>query len=319
MAAADKRFDLAREPDFELGRLKVSPSACRAFAGTEEIKLEAQTMAVLVVLSRAGGTTVSREQLVEACWQGRIVSDDAITRTIAKVRALARGMDPAPFTLETLPKVGYRLTVPGPAPAAAVAVAPPAGFRGLSVGKWRTPVVAAIAAAVLIPVAWAVLPWKAQPPPTAKEVAEALVTLDSERVKDFLARGWNPDWKLDTDGTTALQALMLVCERNPMHDKEAVVRMARQLVAAGATPKLQNKWNDSVLDIAVSPRYCGPTHPVVDYLRRVAPAEEVKRVMGRVCAEVFEGKPTSTDWTGAGLTRETCASVAAIRLKPEEP
>jgi len=36
-------------------------------------------------------------------------SDDTISRTIAKVRSLARGAMPAPFTIETLPKVGYRL------------------------------------------------------------------------------------------------------------------------------------------------------------------------------------------------------------------
>lgn len=66
-------------------------------------------MTVLVVLSRAAGATVTREELVSACWQGRIVSDDAISRTIAKDRTLARSVAPAPFTLETLPKVGYRL------------------------------------------------------------------------------------------------------------------------------------------------------------------------------------------------------------------
>ena len=82
MSARSSRFDLAQEADLDLGALRVSPSACRVFADGRTIRVEAQTMAELVVLARASGATVSRDKLVESCWQGRIVSDDAITRTI---------------------------------------------------------------------------------------------------------------------------------------------------------------------------------------------------------------------------------------------
>ena len=75
-------------------------------------------MEVLVILHRAQGQTVTRDQLVEACWDGRIVSDDAVTRAIAKVRQLARGAEPPPFTLETIPRVGFRLVAALDPPAA---------------------------------------------------------------------------------------------------------------------------------------------------------------------------------------------------------
>lgn len=103
--------DLAREPDFPLGGLSISPSACRVRGPGLDRRVEPRIMEVLLVLTRSGGATVTRDQLIDACWGGRIVSDDAVSRAIAQVRSLARGVEPAPFVLETIPKVGFRLTV----------------------------------------------------------------------------------------------------------------------------------------------------------------------------------------------------------------
>ena len=103
------KIDLAAEPDFALGALRVSPSACRVAGAAGEERVEPRVMEVLVTLARAGGRTVTRDQLVAACWDGRAVSDDAITRAITKVRQLGRSADPPHFTLETVPRVGFRL------------------------------------------------------------------------------------------------------------------------------------------------------------------------------------------------------------------
>ncbi|MGZ6018730.1 MAG: winged helix-turn-helix domain-containing protein, partial [Phenylobacterium sp.] len=100
---------LTREPDFRLGGLDVSPSTCRVRGDGVDQRVEPRVMEVLTVLVREAGRTVSRDQLIEACWEGRIVSDDAVNRVIAQVRALSRLLDPAPFVLETMPKVGVRL------------------------------------------------------------------------------------------------------------------------------------------------------------------------------------------------------------------
>ncbi len=114
------KLDLAAEADFRLGDLLVRPSTCRVIGGRGEVRVEPRVMEVLITLWRANGGTVTREQLIQCCWGGRAISDDAITRVIAKVRQLANGADDRPhFLLETLPKVGYRLTDPTP-PAAIV-------------------------------------------------------------------------------------------------------------------------------------------------------------------------------------------------------
>lgn len=103
--------DLALESDFVLGSIQVRPSAGRILIADRTVRVEPRVMQVLVLLVRAAGGTVTRDTLVALCWGGRIVSDDAVSRIIAKVRALARLTDPPAFALETVPKVGFQLIV----------------------------------------------------------------------------------------------------------------------------------------------------------------------------------------------------------------
>jgi DNA-binding winged helix-turn-helix (wHTH) protein len=272
---------LAEEADFFLGELRVSPSTGRAFVRDQEIRVEALTTAVLITLARARGATVTRDALIEACWQGRVVSDDAVGRAIAKVRLLERSITPAPFTLETLPKIGYRLLAAEGTAAAGPASAP-AQTRPRSGRPSPSAAVMAVAAglgvAVVVGLVAARSPPKARsvrpvqiedsglPPPRSPEFFDALMVLDENRLKLYLHRGWNPNWKLDSEGNAALHQLMMVCERNPSHDRDGLVRVARLLVEAGADPTTPNKWKDTPLIIARTPRYCGPDHPVVGYL-----------------------------------------------------
>lgn len=65
-------------------------------------------MKVLVSLARHAGEVIGRDDLVAGCWDGRIIGEDAIQRAIAKVRKL--GETSGAFAVETIPKVGYRLS-----------------------------------------------------------------------------------------------------------------------------------------------------------------------------------------------------------------
>ena len=67
----------------------------------------------LVLLAQAGGEVVTRDDLIAACWEGRVVSDDAINRVISRVRRIAELTSGQDFALETITKVGYRLVVAG--------------------------------------------------------------------------------------------------------------------------------------------------------------------------------------------------------------
>ncbi|MEQ1780971.1 MAG: winged helix-turn-helix domain-containing protein [Hyphomonadaceae bacterium] len=325
MNEVTSRLNLAQEPDFEVGGLRVSPSSCRVLAGSAEVRVEAQTMAVLVVLARAGGATVSRDELINACWLGRIVSDDAVGRTIAKVRVLAKAADPAPFVLETVPKVGYRLLAQARAEAVAPSLQPPGSITTGPAGWKQRPAWALVAAAVGLAAlsgAWMALQPTAGPsearhtsqagaPPTAVQMIEALLNADAGRVQEYLRLGWDVNWQLDSEGNRALHDLPGACERNHGgHDPSAVVHIAQILVAAGEDTTLRNRWDDSPLDIAIAPRYCGPHHPLTEYLKSIVPAEEIRRVMARACSEAFGGAKSKSDWAKSDITRAECAAAA---------
>lgn len=106
------RVDLARVPAFSLAGLSVEPAERRITApdGTSET-LEPRVMQVLVALWRAAGAVMSREDLVAACWGGTHVGDDAVSRFVVRARRLGEGIGGGRFTIETLPRVGYRLIV----------------------------------------------------------------------------------------------------------------------------------------------------------------------------------------------------------------
>jgi len=69
-------------------------------------------MAVLVYLVEHAGEIISREQLEQEVWQGTIVTYEALTVTINKIRSALEDDPKNPDHIETLPKRGYRLIAP---------------------------------------------------------------------------------------------------------------------------------------------------------------------------------------------------------------
>jgi DNA-binding winged helix-turn-helix (wHTH) protein/tetratricopeptide (TPR) repeat protein len=139
---ADERIDLARRADFQLGSAVVRPSIRAIETPDCKLTLEPRVMQVLIVLSDADGTVLSRDDLLRTCWQGRIVGDDAINRAVAEVRRTAETLA-AGFQVETIPRVGYRLNVNG-APAVAIP-----GGRPHEASSTRRQLVAVSAGAIL--------------------------------------------------------------------------------------------------------------------------------------------------------------------------
>jgi adenylate cyclase len=106
-------IDLAHEPAFSLGVLRVVPSARETNSPRGSDSVEPRVMQALVCLARAEGAVVSRDDLIQSCWGGRVVSEDAINRCIAKLRQLAENDGEPFFVVETVPRVGYRLSARG--------------------------------------------------------------------------------------------------------------------------------------------------------------------------------------------------------------
>lgn len=183
-AAAPRRIDLATASDFELGGLTVHPATREVVNEGEIDTLEPRVMQVLVALAEERGRVVSRDHLIERCWAGRIVSEDAINTCMTKVRKLgeARGA----FTIHTVPRVGYRLVSGAPGARPSLARAPGSA-------QWRLGTVAgalalaAIAVGVLALRLTAPAPYKVAILPFELGSTSTTAASLAKRVEDDLA------------------------------------------------------------------------------------------------------------------------------------
>jgi len=101
------RLTLARELPFSLAGTQVRPAALEVETGGKITGLEPRVMKVLVAMHRARGHPVSRDELIDLCWDGRIVTEGALNRCVMQVRK-ALLANPR-IKLDTIPTVGYRL------------------------------------------------------------------------------------------------------------------------------------------------------------------------------------------------------------------
>jgi len=100
-------IDLGKEPPLEVGGATIDPISREAkYAGGLE-RLQPQTLKVLIALTRRRNQVVTRAELVESCWDAKFVGDDVINRSILMLRQFAERA--GGFTIETVPKTGYRL------------------------------------------------------------------------------------------------------------------------------------------------------------------------------------------------------------------
>lgn len=103
------RVVLAHEAPFALSGVHISPGTLQIEQAGRTDTLEPRVMQVLVALAQAEGQIVTREELIERCWQGRVVGEDALNRALSRLRHCGSGFAGESFSIETIPRVGYRL------------------------------------------------------------------------------------------------------------------------------------------------------------------------------------------------------------------
>ena len=197
-AAKPKRIDLARTPDFAVGPLRVAPSL-RTITGEGGAKvIEPKVMQALIALGEGAGAILSRDDLIERCWEGRVVGESSINRVISLLRSALKEVAGDAVRLENVPKVGYRLLVapewnpsqadaPADQPVSNDSVFPdPDALRNRP--GWL--VLAGSLAAVLVALAAAFAFWPAAPSAPVAPIRVAMLPLKTgEGVDPFYARG----------------------------------------------------------------------------------------------------------------------------------
>jgi adenylate cyclase len=128
--------------------------------GGRSVRLEPRAMDVLMHLATRAGTVASLEDLMKAVWKDVVVSDGSVYLAISQLRqALGDAANGASY-IETVPKRGYRLTVPVESvPAESVAIeSKPVPIGQGSRRWWQTPALAIGVIAALLTLAWLLRP-----------------------------------------------------------------------------------------------------------------------------------------------------------------
>lgn len=95
---------------FRLGSLwEVRPLLGTLAGERGVVHLEPKVMGVLVCLAERAGEVVTRDEFIECVWDGRIVSDEVLSRCISQLRIRLHDDPREPRFIQTVPKIGYRL------------------------------------------------------------------------------------------------------------------------------------------------------------------------------------------------------------------
>src|SRR5262245_2394731 len=111
IAGVERRKE-ARSPaprDFQIGSWLAQPTLNLIRDGGIVRHLEPQMMDLLAFLATTGGRVVSKDEIIDAVWEGRFIAEATLTRSIADLRRALGDDQRSPRYIETIAKRGYRL------------------------------------------------------------------------------------------------------------------------------------------------------------------------------------------------------------------
>jgi DNA-binding winged helix-turn-helix (wHTH) protein len=105
------RKDVRASPPagFHVGGWLVQPSLNVIVQAGTVRHLEPQVMDLLAFLASTGGHVVSKNEIIDAVWQGRFIAEATLTRAMADLRRALGDDHRLQEYIETIPKRGYRL------------------------------------------------------------------------------------------------------------------------------------------------------------------------------------------------------------------
>ena len=198
-------IDLAHCSDFDLGPVTVAPSLRKVRGPLGESIIEPKVMQVLVALADPVGRINSRDDLIERCWDGRVVGDSSINRVISLLRTALKQAAGDDVQLENVPKVGYRLVVGDSAEP--VATPGPRTVAPLRERRRVLPLAAGVLVTLMIAVigwAW----WQGSSDTPVSSVSIAVLPLEhSEGVDPVYAKGLESELRSQFARIGAIEAI----------------------------------------------------------------------------------------------------------------
>ena len=115
-------------------------------------RISPKSLGVLLALAGQPGVVLSREELMEQVWPGRIVTNDVLTQAISQLRSVLADAAEQPRYIETIAKSGYRLLaeVSWQASAAAAPTSASADAPPVPISIWRRRPLAALLSLTLL-------------------------------------------------------------------------------------------------------------------------------------------------------------------------
>ncbi len=101
-------MDLQTRP-VQIGGLLIDPATNTISWQHNSVKMTPKVMETFLVLAAANEEVISRDELLNTVWPGRVGADESLTRAISDIRKALKSLHPdAAKALVTVPKHGYQ-------------------------------------------------------------------------------------------------------------------------------------------------------------------------------------------------------------------
>jgi TolB-like protein/DNA-binding winged helix-turn-helix (wHTH) protein/Tfp pilus assembly protein PilF len=208
----------ALETMFKIGDWSVEPAANRLFREDQEIRLEPKVMRVLIYLVERRGEVISRHDLEAHVWAGMIVTDDAVTNTVIKLRRALGDNARNPRYIETIAKTGYRLIAEVSVPEVSAVQAEEestTGIAGRAQRLWRKTLIGGVGLLLGGSILWWVAVPMETPTPATSDLADAkpviavlpFENLSADPEQDYFSDGITEDLITDLSKISGLRVV----------------------------------------------------------------------------------------------------------------
>lgn len=245
----DLRSEAGRK--LRVGAWYVDPASNEVRRGADTVRLEPKAMNLLVALAGRAGDVVSREELLSEVWPGVVVSDEALTQGVIKLRRALGDTAKEPAYIETISKRGYRLIAavnraedsPTERAASGPAVATAVG------GRRRIAVIAALVVFAAGLAVWFAAPWRddVDAPDSAVEVLRPdsrpmvvirpFAAVGDDAQAALIAQGLTADLVADLSKVSGLWVAVESAVADPAGRQLAAETAAAQYVLSGTVQR----------------------------------------------------------------------------------